>query len=56
MENVSFGKRVLAHMRHSSAVETPYSDHLCPGQIDHYKMIIITDSFYFCLFLMQITI
>ncbi len=38
-------------------VETSYSDHVCPGQIDGYKqMIIITDFFSFSLFLMQINI
>ncbi len=38
----------------SCTVETAYSDHSCPGQIDHYTQMVIITTFF--LFLMQITI
>ncbi len=28
-------------------VETSYSDHVCPGQIDHYKQKIMIPKFFF---------
>ncbi len=41
----------------TSIVQTSYSNHVCLGQIDHYKQIIILSGFFsFSLFLMQITI
>ncbi len=47
----SWGKEsvveVISTQKYSYTVETSYSDHVCPGQIDHYKgMIILQKNFY----------